>query len=298
MDWDRLKTFYRVAQYKSFTDASVGMHLSQPALSRQIMSLEDSMGIRLFYRESRGLTLTEEGKEWFETVGEIYKKIEEKNIEVNQRRKDPKGYLRIAATSGFVSSYLSYVLKDFLELYPKIRLSIVASNFTPDLKLRESDILIHPYIDDESGLIQRELCTFHEKLYASPKYLKEFGVPQKPKDLDIHRLLISDNHPSLFGDAEDWQLMLGREKDNPRDPYLSIGTSIGLFHAAQAGLGIISLPREHPDLKTSDLVPVLPSIDGPATKAYIIYLDHFKGMKRIELFCDYLEKIFKQKPLA
>ena len=80
MDWDRLKTFYRIAQYGSFTNASTGMHLSQPALSRQIMSLEDSMGIRLFYRESRGLTLTEEGKEWFDAVGEIYKKIEEKNI--------------------------------------------------------------------------------------------------------------------------------------------------------------------------------------------------------------------------
>lgn len=294
MDWDRLKTFYRIAQYGSFTNASTGMHLSQPALSRQIMSLEDSMGIRLFYRESRGLTLTEEGKEWFDAVGEIYKKIEEKNIEVNQRRKDPEGYLRVTATIGFVSSYLSRVLKGFLDKYPKIRLSVAAINFTPDLKLRESDILIHPYIEDESGLIQHELCTFHEKLYASPKYLQEFGTPQKPEDLDRHRLLISGDYPNPFADSEYWHLMLGREKGNAREPYLSISTSIGLFNAARSSIGIVSLPKEHPDLKTSDLVPVLPSIDGPAVKAYIVYLKHFKGMKRIELFCDYLKEVFKQ----
>lgn len=295
MDWDRLKTFYRVAQYRSFTDASVGMHLSQPALSRQIMSLEDSMGIRLFYRESRGLTLTEEGKQWFETVGEIYKKIEEKNIEVNEHRKDPEGYLRIAATVGFVSSYLSRVLKGFLDQYPKIRLCVESGDYTPDLKLREADILIHPYIENESGLIQRELFTFHEKLYASPQYLKEFGTPQKPEDLDSHRLLLSSTYPNVFGESEYWHLMLGNTKGDMREPYLSISTSVGLLNAAESNIGIVSLPKEHPDLKTSTLVPVLPSIDGPAIKGYMIYLDHFKGMKRIELFCDYLEEVFKEK---
>ena len=294
MDWDKLKTFYHVAQYGSFTNASQGMRLSQPALSRQVMALEESMGIRLFYRESRGLALTEEGKEWFEVIGHIYKKIEEKNIEVNQRRKEPEGYLRVSATIGFVSSYLSRVLKGFLEAYPKLHLSIVATDSTPDLKLREADVLIHPYIENEPDLIQRELCTFHEKLYASPEYLKKFGTPEKIEDLDHHRLIITGEYPSLFADSEYWHLMLGRGKDNPREPYLSINTSIALFNIAQAGMGIISLPKEHPDLKDSTLVPVLPSLDGPAVKAYIIYLNHFKGMKRVELFCDYLEKVFKR----
>lgn len=295
MDWDKLKTFYQVTKYGSFTKASLGLNISQSSLSRQIMILEERMRIKLFYRESRGISLTEEGMEWFKTIEKVYEYIEDTKIKISQRSKEPQGHIKIASTIGFVSSYLSPVLKDFLDLYPKISLSIVGSNHTADLKMKEADVLIHPKIENDPKLIQKYLMTFHEKLYASPEYLDKFGLPKTIDDLDNHRLLVIDTNDYPFGDTAYWHLRMGRPKGHPREPFLDMNISSGLFNAAQSGIGIVSLPIEHPELKTSNLVKVLPDIDGPTKDAYFIYLKHLKGMKKIELFADYLQNKYQQK---
>lgn len=295
MDWDKLKTFYQIAKYGSFTKASLGLNISQSSLSRQIMILEERMRVKLFYRESRGISLTEDGIEWFNTIEKVYQDIETTEFNMAKRSKEPQGHIKIASTIGFVSSYLSPILKDFLDTYPKISLSIIGSNHTPDLKMREADVLIHPKIENDDKLIQKYLMTFHEKLYASPEYLKKFGIPKIPKDLDDHHLLVIDINDYPFGDAAYWHLRIGRKENNLRKPYLDINTSSGLFNAAQSGIGIVSLPAEHPELKTSNLMRVLPDIDGPTQDAYFIYLKHMKDIKKINLFVEYLKNKYHQK---
>lgn len=296
IDWDKLKIFYQVAKYGSFTKASAGLNISQPSLSRQIMILEERMHVKLFYRESRGISLTEEGKEWFDTLENVYKSIENTEFNIAERSKEPKGHIKIASTSGFVSLYLSPVLKNFLDDYPNINLSIVGGNYTADttdLKTRQADVLIHPYINNDDNLIQRYLMTFHENLYASTEYLEKFGTPKIPQDLDNHRLMISDISNTTFKNSSYWHLEIGRKKNYPREPYLTINTSTGLFNAAQSGLGIISLPDEYPDLNKSNLIRVLPCLDGPTLDAYFIYLKHMKGLRKIDLLVAYLEQIFR-----
>ena len=295
MDWDKLKTFYQIAKYGSFTNASLGLNISQSSLSRQVMILEERLRLKLFYRESRGISLTEEGKEWFDTIETVYQNIESTALTIEKKRKEPQGHIKIASTIGFVSLYLSPILKDFLDSYPKINLSIVGSNYTADLKLREADVLIHPFVENDDTLIQRYLMTFHENLYASPEYLEKFGFPQTPEDLDKHRLIVTSMSNYPFGNSCYWHLEVGRNGKHPREPYFSINASIGVFKIAETGVGIVSLPEEHPNLKTSNLVRVLPNTNGPTLDAYFIYLKNLKGMKKIERLAEYLEHIYKKK---
>ena len=300
MDWDKLKTFYQIAKYGSFTKASLGLNITQPSLSRKIMILEERMHLKLFYRENRGISLTEDGLQWFNTIEEIYRNIEDTELKISKKSQEPQGHIKIASTIGFVSLYLSPVLKDFLDTYQNINLSIVGTNYTADstdLMTRQADVLIHPYIEGDDKIIQRYLMTFHENLYASSDYLNKYGTPTCSKDLDHHRLLVTNIDNNTFKNCSAWHLELGRRKNHLREPYLSINTSTGLFNAAQAGIGIISLPNEYPDLKNSNLVRVLPNVDGPKLNAYFIYLKHLKGMKKIELFVEYLENAFKIKTM-
>src|SRR5262249_39585457 len=148
-----------------------------------------------------------------------------------------------------------------------------------DLSLNKSDVAIRPYIPHQPEYIQRYLTTFNLRIYASPEYLKKFGEPKTPEDLDHHRLLVfgSDTaHP--YGNIN-WLLHLGTRNDEPRVPYLRINLGPGLQQMAEAGLGIVALSQEYPAIHTSNLVNILPDIQGPSVDIYYVYpksLSHFR----------------------
>ncbi len=97
-DWDKLRVFYVVARSGSFTHAAEQLHLSQSSISRQISGLETEVGIKLFYRHARGLTLTEQGSKLHRVTSEVYHKLETTQIELQESSVKPSGKLRIATT--------------------------------------------------------------------------------------------------------------------------------------------------------------------------------------------------------
>ncbi len=294
MHWDRLKKFYHVASFESFTKAATHFNTSQSALSRHVMDLESRLNTKLFYRQPRGLKLTDEGKIWFEAAQKIFDTIQTTRILVDEQSKNPQGSLRVATTNGFTDLYLSLHLSDFLEEFPKIQLSIISTDITPDVKLQETDVLIHPRINDQEGLIHKHLMTFHTKLYASRPYLEKFGIPQSPQDLDQHRLIGFGGHDHPF-DESDWHLTLGLESGKWRQPCMEISSSIGLFNAALNHSGIVCLPSIHPGLNESGLVEVLPGNPGVKEEAYCIYPEKNENSKKTQIFIEYLMKKMKQK---
>ena len=292
--WDKLRVFYQVATLKSFTEAAEVLNTSQSALSRSIMTLENYIQMCLFERTSRGLVLTRQGEILFETLRKINSELRQAQTSLEEEENEPAGFIRISATMGFASLHLPPIMSDFLQLYPKIQLSIYGSDIIPDLHSDEVDAVISPFIDSDDSLIQTYLTTFHLKLYASKEYLAKFGVPQKPSDLNNHQLLAygdyKTSHP--FGQAN-WHLTLGEKQGFVRQPYVMINSAIGLFNFAVAGAGIISLSTEHPTLKNSCLTEILPSIEGPTIDAYFIHSFRTKKIKRIDLLKNFLLKKFK-----
>src|ERR1700722_18944092 len=100
MDWDKLRIFYIVAESGSFTRAASRLEISQSAISRQVSTLEDRMGVPLFHRHARGLILTEQGELLFRTAREVFTELSMIQARITENTKFSQGVLKIASTIG------------------------------------------------------------------------------------------------------------------------------------------------------------------------------------------------------
>jgi DNA-binding transcriptional LysR family regulator len=290
INWDKFKLFYYVAKAGSVTAAAERLHVSQSALSRSILGLEDQLKMQLFERLPRGLILTKQGESLFKAAEKAFEEFTRAEISMLEKEEEPEGVLKVATTRAIANVWLIYHISAFLSNYPKIRLNIIGNDEELDLKTRQADVSIRPFIEDQPHLVQDYLCTFHLKLYASKDYLKTYGTPKTPQDLDQHKLIVfgdDDIHP--YNDIN-WPLKIGLPAGKKRDPYLCINTSAGMRQAAEAGHGIIALAAEYPGLDNSILVEVLPEVGKPNIPIYYVYPQHLSNSKRIRIFGEYLKK--------
>lgn len=289
MDWDKLKVFYAVAEAGNFTKASVKLGLSQSAISRQISSLEDSLGSPLFYRHARGLFLTEQGERLFVTAREIFIDLSmTEALLVNQGNK-VQGVLKVTSSIGFGTMWLTPRIPGFLKLYPDLKMEFIFSDDVVDLEIHEADVALINFYEPSPGLYGRKLVDKKMKLYASQEYLEAHGVPLTVEDLDHHNLLV-------FGDAEkipssdvNWLLKAGRPDEDLRPPFLTINNLYGLGRAVESGVGIACLPP-YVAAQCQGLVEILQDLNAPEFTFMFVCPAPLQGMKKIEAFHDYLVK--------
>ena len=172
IDWDRMRVFRGVAEAGSFTRAAESLGLSQSAISRQISALEEDLRTPLFHRHARGLVLTEQGEILFETAQEMAARIALVETRLDEAKDHPAGHLRINTTVGFGTVWLTAHLREFLELYPEITVSLLVIDTELDLSMREADVAIRLNPPRQPDLIQKRLMTVHTHLYAAPEYLE------------------------------------------------------------------------------------------------------------------------------
>ena len=287
MDWDKVRVFHAVAEAGSFTHAGEMLNLSQSSVSRQIGALEKSLNAPLFHRHARGLKLTETGQTLYKTAREVFAKMAMAEAMVSESLERPSGPLRITTTIAFGSIWLTDRLKDFIEAYPEITVTLLVSEDELDLSMGEADVAIRMNPPRQADLIQRRLVTMHHQPFASPSYLNSRGTPHTLEDLDHHQLIGYDEtiHPPFT--AVNWMLRAGREDSTPRRPVLWVNNLYGMYRAAASGLGIASLP-DYMGKLADDLVPVLPAFEGPAFDLFFIYPEELRHSRRIAVFRDFL----------
>ena len=216
LDWDRIRVFRGVAQAGSFTRAAELLGLSQSAISRQIGALEEDLGMPLFHRHARGLVLTEQGEVLLEAAHDVAARMATAQSKLAETKDTPSGHLRINTTVGFGTVWLTSHLREFVELYPDITVSVLAIDTELDLSMREADVAIRLTPPRQPDLVQRRLMTAHTHLYAAHTYLDDAPPLREPADLDRHRLIAYGTEatpppvPSL-----NWVLVAGRG-DAPR----------------------------------------------------------------------------------
>ena len=209
MDWDKLRVFHAVAEAGSFTHAGESLNLSQSAVSRQISALEESLSVPLFHRHARGLILTEQGELLFRTAREVFAKLAMAEGLISESKDRPKGPLKITTTVAFGSIWLTPRIREFLDLYPEIQVSLVVDDSELDLSMREADVTIRMSPPRQPDLIQRHLVTVQVHIYATNEYLQRHGTPQRPEDLEEHRVIVygEDARPPVPG--VNWLLEVG-----------------------------------------------------------------------------------------
>jgi DNA-binding transcriptional LysR family regulator len=279
LDWDKIRIFHTVAEAGSFTRAGDELALSQSAVSRQISALERELNAPLFHRHARGLILTEQGDILFRASRDMRMRLETTRARLAETRERPSGDLKVTATVGLGSLWLTQRLPEFLDLYPEIRVELILTNEELDLAMREADVGIRLRQPTQPDLIQRRLFTVHFHIYASPDYIKRFGEPKSLEDLDNHRIISFGGDQPSYLLAVHWLSTAGRDLRNPRQTNCIINNISGLKTAVENGAGIAVLPDYVADSNTQ-LVQVLRDVEMPSLDSYFVYAEEMRSVAR------------------
>lgn len=256
--FDEIAAFAAVARSGSFRAAGSLLAKDPSIISRRLSQLEDTLGVRLFVRTTRSVTLTEAGTFYFRRVQSALDELDMATREVSGFAATPQGTLKISLPVTYGREVVAPLIPDFLEKYPKIHLDAHFLDRTVDIVSEGFDVVIRVGRIEDSSLIARKLGSFHSVLTASPAYLaRAGGPPSTPQDLQKHACLGFTNHP----DWPNWVL----EKDGepatvrPQGPLIA-NSSESILVAALKGAGIALTPEwmaaQH--LDTGHLVNVLP----------------------------------------
>lgn len=287
MDWDKLRVFHAVAEAGSFTHAGESLNLSQSAVSRQISALEHELGVTLFHRHARGLVRTEQGELLFATTQDVYRKLADTESMLTDSTERPSGPLKITTTVAFGSIWLTPRLREFIELYPEITLSVLLSDEEIDLGMREADVAIRLNPPRQPDLVQRRLMTLHNHVYAAPEYLKSHAMPQSIEELGDHNLVIygEDFRPPTA--HVNWLLEAVTKAGVRPANVLKVNNIYGIYRAVQSGVGIAALP-DYTVRQAGNLVRILPNLSGPSFDTYFVYPEELRHSKRVGVFRDFL----------
>jgi DNA-binding transcriptional LysR family regulator len=263
------------------------MGLSQSALSRQIAALEEALQTPLFHRHARGLVLTEAGEMLYRTAHEMSHRLNAARTRLMDAKDKPFGPLRVTASVGLGSIWLTPRIKEFMELYPDIQLSLLLFDEELDLSKGDADVAIRLRQPVQPDLIQRKLFTVHYHIYAAPAYIQEHGFPRSVEELDNHRIISFGPAPGYLA-ALNWLQYVGRPQDRPREPVMTVNNVYGLTRATETGIGIAALPDYiiGPDTR---LVQIdLKGVAMPQFDTYLVYPQELRNSKRVRVFRDFI----------
>lgn len=287
MDWDKLRIFHSVADAGSFTRAGEALNLSQSAVSRQVSALESALKTPLFHRHARGLLLTEQGELLYQTVHDVFHMLAMAEAQLSERQERPSGPLKITTTVALGSTWLTPRIKQFIDLYPDIEVSLQLTDGELDLTMREADVALRMGAPRQPDLIQRQLLQVRAHVYGAREYLKDAGYPQTPEDLDHHQLIVYGETQPLPVSSINWLLEVGGRPGHRRRPTFTVNNLYGMYLAVQEGLGLANLPDYMVPADTN-LVRVLPEISSPPIQCYFVYPEEMRHSKRIEVFREFL----------
>jgi DNA-binding transcriptional LysR family regulator len=287
MDWDKLRVFHAVAEAGSFTHAGERLNLSQSAVSRQISALEESLDVPLFHRHARGLILTEQGELLYRTARDVFSKLSMTEAQLTESREKARGPLKVTTTVAFGANWLTPRVREFLQLYPDIQLTLLIDDSELDLGMRAADIAVRMSTPRQPDLIQRHLMTVRFHIWGSVDYLKRRGIPQTIADLKDHDLIIYGADMKAPVENVNWLMDLGEPEPGERRAILRVNNQYAIYRAVRSGLGLAALPDFMVD-QNLNVVKVLPEVEGPSVEAYFVYAEELRHSRRIQVFRDFL----------
>lgn len=294
-DWDKLRLFHTVAEAGSFTEGARRLGMSQPALSRQISSLEDQIGAKLFHRHARGLALTHEGEQLSEAAAETHDRVERTRQTIEQSIGRATGEIRLTTTISFGSTWVARAIADFMPLFPEINIALMLSDEDLDLARREADIAIRFAPPTQQGMVSKRLDAVRYRLCASPDYLEKNGHPGSAADLSAHRIIAFGEPAPGPIRGVNWSLEVGNTGP-PRSPALTVNSIYGLAQAVENGAGIAALPS-YLIRSSRNMQVILPDEQGPVYRTYFVYPEELRGSIRMQVLRDFILKRMVSDPL-
>lgn len=293
----RVDLFLEVAKQRSFTAAAKCLNLSGPAVSKQVQTLENQLGVKLLNRTTRQVTLTEEGAIYAERAGQALEDLHEAERQILELKDCPVGKLRINVPLSFGIAYLSRPIVDFANRYPEVVMDVNYDDRRVDMIAEGYDVLVRIGSLEDSSLIARKLADSPIILCASPDYLKTHDQLVTPDDIDSHRGIVYTKHDNRAL----WQYI---EKDGNikkinfnRD--FSANNAEVMVEACLQGTGIALLPvfSVAAHLQSGELVHILKHYRTyPEPAIYAVFPRNRYLSTKLRLFINHLVENCKKLP--
>lgn len=295
-----LESFVRSAESGSFSAAARRLALTPAAVSRNVAMLERNLGVRLFQRSTRKLTLTEAGESFLTAIGGNLESLQNAIAAVSAEDGQPAGVLKISLAPTFGMSHVLPLLPEFLQRYPRIRPEWHFENRAVDLIAEGYDAAIGGGFELAPGVVARTLAPAHIIAVASPAYLARRTPPADPSgliELDgvVMRSLTS-------GRIRTWNMRnaQGDEAAAVMRESIVVNDPAALRESARLGLGValLAVPDVLPWLESGELVRVLPRwwADAGAISLYYASRSLLPGKTRV--FIDFVVEAFEREDYA
>ncbi len=232
-----LAVFVRVAESKNLSGAARSLSITPSAVSKRLSKLEERLGVTLIHRTTRNVSLSEDGRAFYERCKRILADVTEAEGVVAHGRDEVRGRVRVSVPCTVAREVLASRVGALLELHPKLSLDLVLSEGELDPMRDGVDVALSWGRPTDSALIQRKLATSKVRIYASPTYLARRGVPKAPSALATHDCLAS-------GQERGWAFREGnRVVTVPVVSRLKCDTSDAVKALTMAGLGLSRAPE-------------------------------------------------------
>ncbi|GHC37738.1 LysR family transcriptional regulator [Aidingimonas halophila] len=288
---DAITAFIRVAEQGSYTRAAEALDLSRTRVSRQVMELEEHLGVRLIQRTTRRLHLTEAGEVYLARAQGILQALEEAEAEVGRGTTELSGRLRVNGPMSFGTRHLAPLVARFMVEHPELEVRLDLNDRRVDLLEEGYDLAIRIGSLPDSSLVARRLTRCRLLLCASPGYLDMHGEPHRLEDLEHHRCL----HYRTGSSGGDWQF--GGRQLPTRGPLESNNGDV-LTLAAEAGLGIAQQPSflVTESIRCGRLVPLLTRESPVFLDVHGLYPARSHLPVKVERFLDRLAEAWGDPP--
>lgn len=285
MNWQGISEFVYVAEAESFTLAAKKLAISTAQVSRQITALESRLKVKLFYRTTRKVSLTQEGSLFYQHCRAILDGLEQAETAITNLQASPQGKIKLTASVTYGEQQVLPLVNDFTLLYPDIEVIAQLSNQKIDLVDEGYDLAIRLGKLHDSTLMAKKLAQRTNYVCAAPAYINKYGTP--------HALSELSQHNCLLGTLDYW-----RFRDNNKEKNIRVSGSIrfnsgyGLVDAALKGLGIVQLPdyyvKDH--IEQGRLITLLDHYREPDEGIWAVYPHNRQLSAKIRLLVDYLAK--------
>lgn len=291
-----LMVFIRVASHGTFTAAANELNITQSAVSKKIAWLEQSIGITLFHRHARAISLTKSGKQYLDLAKKLTEELSAAESQLRQEQTLVSGRLRLSVPSAFSEQLLSSPLSEFMTLNPSLSVDIAVSDRFIDLVENDIDIAIRASYLKDSGLKAKWLMDHELVYFASPDYLANHPALETAIDLEQHQCLTyALSTPSnlwRFNDDGEVLKIKVHERFRSDNPQMLVKMAI-------LGQGVAAMPRWmiEQEIRSGTLTTVLEQYQRAKLPMYLVYKDVEHQPQSIRSFIDFLANYFADKEL-
>lgn len=294
-----LESFVRTAEGGSFSEAGRRLGVTGAAVSRNVAMLERNLGVRLFQRSTRKLSLTEAGERFLVSIGGNLDALQVAVAEAAAHNSEPAGVLKVSMSPTIGLSYILPLLPPFLAKYPRIKPEWHFENRPVDLITENYDAAIGGGFELAVGLVSRTLAPVHVVAVASPAYMSGRRPPASPSELTAHNgIVMRSLHTGrirhwMFRNAD------GIEEAVALTETIVVNDPAAMREAARLGLGVslIALFDVLPDLERGDLIRLLPNWHAAAGSISLYYASRTLISAKTRVFVDFVVNAFKSRQL-